>query len=144
MNVAKKVFKQIEEELEPVDVEGWQAVALRSTIEPMRQADLSGVVRLLPLFDAYVLDIGRTGEPILSKQYWKQVFRQGGWTTAVVLVDGIIRGVWDYKAKETQTLITLEMFDPPTKFIQQGIEAEAARLGGFLNTAVVLEYGPLK
>ena len=62
----------------------------------------------------------------------------------MVLVDGIIRGVWDYKAKETQTLITLEMFDPPTKFIQQGIEAEAARLGGFLNTAVVLEYGPLK
>lgn len=144
VNVAKKVFKQIEDELEPVDVEGWRALALRSTVEQMKQAAISGVVRLLPLFDAYVLDIGRTGEPILPKQYWKKVFRQGGWTTAVVLVDGIIKGVWDYKTKETQTTITVEMFDPPTKLIQKGIEAEAARLAGFLNTVVVLEYGPIK
>lgn len=144
VNVAKKVFKQIEDELEPVDVEGWQALALRSTIEPMKQASISGVVRLLPLFDAYVLDIGRTGEPILPKQYWKQVFRQGGWTTAVVLVDGIIKGVWDYKTKGAQTTIMVEMFDPPAKIIQRGIEAEAARLAEFLNTGVVVEYGPLK
>ena len=144
VNVAKKVFQQIEDELEPVDVAGWQALALRSTVEPMQQAAISGIVRLLPLFDAYVLDIGRTGEPILPKQYWKQVFRQQGWTTAVVLVDGIIKGVWDYKTKETQTTITVEMFDPPTKQIEKGIEAEAARLGGFLNTRVVLVYGPIK
>jgi winged helix DNA-binding protein len=96
------------------------------------------------LFDAYVLDIGRTGEPILSKQYWKKVFRQQRWTTAVVLVDGIIKGVWDYQTKDTQTTVTVEMFDPPTKPIQKGIEGEAARLGEFLNTAVVLEYGPIK
>jgi hypothetical protein len=143
VNVAKKVFKQIEDELEPVDVEGWQAVALRSTVEPMQQADGSGVVRLLPLFDAYVLDIGRMGEPILSKQHWKRVFRQQGWTTAVVLVDGIIKGVWDYKTKDAQTTVTVEMFDPSTKQIRQGIEAEAARLGEFLKSEIVLEHGAI-
>ena len=141
--VAKRVFKQIEDELEPVDVEGWQALALRSTVERMQQSAISGVVRLLPLFDAYVLDIGRTGEPILSKQYWKRVFRMGGWTTAVVLVDGFIKGLWDYEAKEPQTTITVEMFEPPTKLIQQGIEAEAAHLEEFLNTSVNLEFGPI-
>lgn len=144
VNVAKKVFQQIEDELGTVDVEGWQALALRSTVEPMQEAAVSGVVRLLPLFDAYVLDIGRTGEPILPKQYWKQVFRQQGWTTAVVLVDGIIRGVWDYKTAGAQTAVKVELFDLPTKHIQKGIEAEAARLGAFLNTAVTWEYGPLK
>ena len=144
VNVAKKVFKQIEDELQPVDVEGWKAVALRSTVEQMQDAAISGVVRLLPLFDAYVLDIGRMGEPILPKQYWKQVFRQAGWTTAVVLVDGIIKGVWDYKTKDTQTTMRIELFDTPTRHIQQGIEAEAARIGAFLNTAVTLEYGTLK
>jgi hypothetical protein len=144
VNVAQKVFKQIEDELEPVDVEGWQALALRSTVEQMQQAAVSGVIRLLPLFDAYVLDIGRMGEPILSKQYWKKIFRLQGWTTAVVLVDGIIKGVWDYKTKNAQTTVTVEMFDPPPKSIQKGIEAEAARLGGFLNTAIVIEYGPIK
>jgi len=144
VDVARKVFTQIEDELEPVDVEGWQALALRSTVEPMQQSIVSGIIRLLPMFDAYVLDIGRAGEPILSKQHWKKVFRQQGWTTAVVLVDGIIKGVWDYKTKGTQTTVKVEMFDPPTKPIQKGIEAEAARLGGFLNTAVVLEYGSIK
>lgn len=144
VNVAKRVFQQIEDELETVDVEGWRALALRSTIEPMQEAGVSGVVRLLPLFDAYVLDIGRTGEPILPKQYWKQVFRQQGWTTAVVLVDGIIKGVWDYKTAGAQTAVKVELFDPPTKHIQKGIEAEAARLEAFLNTAVVLEYGPIR
>jgi len=142
-DVGKRVFKLIEDELEPVEVEGWQALALRSTIEPMQQSAVSGVIRLLPLFDVYVLDIGRAGEPILSKQHWKRVFRQQGWTTAVVLVDGIIKGLWDYKTKGAQTTVTVEMFDPPAKPIQTGIEAEAARLGGFLNTAVALEYGPI-
>lgn len=144
VNVAQKVFKQIEDELELVDVEGWQALALRSTVEPMQQYAVSGVIRLLPLFDAYILDIGRMGDPILSKQHWKQVFRQQGWTTAVVLLDGIIKGVWDYKTKAAQTTVTVELFDPPTKPIEQGLEAEAARLGVFFNTAVVMEYGPIK
>ena len=143
VNVAKRVFQHIEDELEPVDVEGWQALALKSTIEQMQQSTVSGVVRLLPLFDAYTLDIGRTGEPILPKQYWKRVFRQQGWTTAVVLVNGMIKGVWNYKTKETKTTITVEMFEPPTKLIQEGIEAEVVRLGEFWSTGVVLEYGSI-
>ena len=145
VNVAKKVFKQIEDELEPVDVEGWRAVALRSTLEPMQESVVSDVVRLLPKFDAYVLDIGRMGEPILPKQYWKRVFRQQGWTTAVVLVGGIIKGVWDYKTKDFQTTVTVEMFDDkPKKQVKKGIEAEIARLGKFLDTEIVLEYGSIK
>lgn len=143
MNVAKKVFQHIEDELEPVDVEGWQALAPKSTIEQMQQSTVSGVVRLLPLFDAYTLDIGRTGEPILPKQYRQQVFRQQGWTTAVVLVDGMIKGVWDYKTKENPKTVMVEMFEPPTKRIQESIEAEVVRLGEFLSTAVALEYGPI-
>lgn len=144
VNVAQNVFRQIKDELEPVNVEGWQALALRSTIEPMQEAAVSGVVRLLPMFDAYVLDIGRMGEPILSEQYWNRVFRQQGWTTAVVLTDGIIKGVWDYKTQDAQTTVTVELFDPPSKLIENGIETEATRLGGFLNTRVILHYGPLK
>lgn len=144
VHVAKRVFQQIEDELVPVDVEGWKALALRSTIEPMQQAAASGVVRLLPMFDAYVLDIARMDESILPKQYWKRVFRPQGWITAVVLVDGVIKGVWDHKLRGARTTVTVEMFDPLTAPVRQGIEAEAARLETFLNTAVALEYGPLR
>lgn len=58
-----------------------------------------------------------------------------------MLGDGIVQGD---KTKETQTTIAVEMSDPPTKLIQKGIETEAARLAGFLNTVVVLEYDPSK
>ncbi len=144
VRVAQNVFKQIEDELEPVDVEGWQAVALRSTVEQMQASSVAGVIRLLPMFDAYVLDIARMGEPILPKAYWKRVFRQQGWTTAVVLVDGIIKGLWDTKTKGAQTIVTVELFDTVTKPVEQGIEAEAARLGTFLNTEIMLEYDSIK
>jgi hypothetical protein len=143
LNVAKKLFKQIEDELEPVDVEGWQALALRSTVEAMQQASTAGVVRLLPLFDAYTLDIGRIGEPILPQPYWKKVFRQGGWTSAVVLVDGFIKGVWEIRTKQSRSTITVEMFDEAAKAVRKGIEAETTRLAGFLDTDIALEYGSI-
>lgn len=144
VSIAKKLFEQIEDELEPVDVEGWQAVALRSTVEQIQASTVSGVIRLLPMFDAYVLDIARMGEPILPEAYWKRVFRQQGWTTAVVLVDGIVKGLWDTTTKGSQTTVTVELFDSATKPIEKGIEAEVARLGTFLNSEIILEYGSIK
>jgi hypothetical protein len=57
------------------------------------------VVNLLPLFDAYVLGLGRDLEPLLPKSYQRRVFRPQGWVSAVVLVDGVIRGVWEYKTQ---------------------------------------------
>lgn len=140
VEIGKKVFKQIEDELEPVEIEGRQALALRSTLEPMQESAVSGVIRLLPMFDVYVLDIGRAGEPILSKEHWKKVFRPQGWITAVVLVDGIIKGIWDYKTKGAQTTVMVEMFEPPPAPIRKGIEGEAERLGVFLGGQVVVEY----
>lgn len=144
VSTAEKILKQIDDELETVDVEGWQALALKSTVEAIRQSGVSGVTRLLPLFDAYVLDIARMGEPILPKQYWKRVFRQQGWTTAVVLVDGIIKGLWDYQATESQTTVTVELFAEPTRQLQEGIMAEAAWLGDFFGTTVKLNYDSIQ
>jgi len=140
ITAAKKVFKSIRDELEEVDVEGWKALALRSTLEPMQHFETSGVIRLLPLFDAYPLGIGRDVEPLLPKKFIRKVFRPQGWITAVVLIDGYMKGVWDYKTKGKQTVVKVEMFDSPTKQVRKGIEAEAERLGNFLNSKIVVEY----
>jgi len=144
VTLAKAVFKQIEDELEPVDVEGWQALALKSTTEQMQESAVSGIVRLLPMFDAYVLDIARIGEPVLPKQYRKRVFRQQGWTTAVVVVDGIIRGVWNHKTNGGNTTINVEMFEPPTEHVREGIAAETVRLGEFLHSEITLAYASIQ
>ncbi|HET9494312.1 MAG TPA: crosslink repair DNA glycosylase YcaQ family protein, partial [Chloroflexia bacterium] len=57
----------------------------------------------------------------------------------VVLVDGVVRGVWEQETKKGQTLVKVSMFAAPTKKVRSGIEAEAARLEGFLGTKVAVE-----
>jgi hypothetical protein len=137
---AKKIFQSLDDELETVAVEGWRALALRSTLEPMQNAEKSGSVNLLPLFDAYTLGIGRDIEPLLPKVYKSQVYRPQGWISAVVLVDGYINAVWAHKSGRSQTTVKVNLFSAPTNAIKQGIEAEAERLGVFLNTQVAIMY----
>jgi hypothetical protein len=140
MTAAKKLFQSLEDELAAVDVEGWQALALRSTLEPMQQLEPLATVRLLPLFDAYTLGLGRDVEPLLPQAYKRLVFRPQGWISAVVLVNGAIQGVWQHATRRDQTNVTIQLFASPTAAIKQGIAAEAERLEAFLNTNVALEY----
>ena len=139
---ARKLFQSIEDELETVDVEGWRSLALRTTLEPMQRLEMSGSVNLLPLFDAYVFGLGRglELEPLLPKPYQRLVYRPQGWISAVVLVDGYMKGVWEYKIRGSQTIVKVHMFSSPTALVRRGIEAESERLGAFLNTKVVLAY----
>jgi DNA glycosylase AlkZ-like len=137
---AKKLFQSMKDELEEVDVEGWRAFALRTTLESMQRLEAPRAVRLLPLFDAYVLGLGRDVGPLLPKVYKSRVFRPQGWISAVVLVDGCINGVWEYKTRGSQTIVKITMFSSPIASIRSGIEAEAERVGAFLNTKVALAY----
>lgn len=137
---AKKVFRALGNELEEVDVEGWRANALRATLEPMQRLTLSDTVHLLPLFDAYLLGLAQDIQPLLPDAYKSQVFRPQGWISAVILVNGYIKGVWQYKTRRLQTLVKVHPFLSLTSSIKEGIEDEAERLGDFLNTDVVLAY----
>ena len=138
---AKKTFKALEAEgeLEAVDVDGWQAFALRSSLEPIESLSASGVVRLLPMFDSYVhglLDC----DPLLPSAFRRLVFRPQAWISAVVLVDGLIRGLWEHKIKRSNTLVTVRMFTAPTARVRKVIAAEAERLNDFLDTTVAVEF----
>ncbi|MFZ0548525.1 MAG: crosslink repair DNA glycosylase YcaQ family protein, partial [Candidatus Promineifilaceae bacterium] len=137
---AKKLFQSIAQELEEVEVEGWQGYALQDTIAEMEASEAKGVVRLVPLFDAYTLTLGKDMGPVIPPEHLSRVFRPQGWITATVLVDGTIQGVWEYKARKSATTINIRMFSPPKKWIKKGVEAEAERLGQYWNTKVVLEW----
>lgn len=141
--LSKKTFKalELEGELEAVDVDGWQAFALRSSLQSMESLSAAGVVRLLPMFDAYthgLLDV----DPLLPKAFRSQVFRPQAWISAVVLVDGRIGGVWEYKSKRASALVTVRMFAAPTASVRDAIVAEAERLNDFLDTNVAVEFAP--
>ncbi|HKP54440.1 MAG TPA: winged helix DNA-binding domain-containing protein [Chloroflexia bacterium] len=136
----KKMFEALGDEVEMVDVEGWKATALRSTLESMERVKGAHSVRLLPMFDVYVLTQSRNLEPVLAKEHKSKVFRPAAWVSAVVLVDGRIEGVWEYETRKGQTLVTVRMFATPSQKVRRGIEAEAERLEGFLDTKVAVEF----
>src|SRR5437763_7256146 len=133
----------LENELEEVDVEGWHALTLRTTLEPMQNLQMAGEVRLLPLFDMYTFGSGRDSEALLPRTYKSLVFRPQGWISAVVLVDGCISGVWEYTTQRAQIIVKVRMFATPTAALKESIEAEAERFGAFLQTRVVVVFEDL-
>lgn len=137
--LSKRAFEELEDELVAVDVEGHKAFALRQSLERMESLSAAGIVRLLPMFDAYVhglLDY----DPLLPSAFRRRVFRPQGWISAVVLLDGRIGGVWEHKIKASSTIVKVRMFAPPTAGVREKIVAEAERLNDFLDTKVVVEF----
>ena len=137
---ARKLFQALAEELEEVDVEGWRAFALRTTLPLMQSSEPLETVLLLPLFDAYTLGVPRDCEPVLAAAYKRQVFNQQGWTFAVVLVNGCVQGLWETTSRRSHILVKVNLFCPMSDAIRDGIAGEAERLSGILEKDVVVEY----
>jgi hypothetical protein len=138
---SRKLFQSIAEELEEVDVEGWQAFALRATLPHMQSVESVEKIHLLPLFDAYTIGAPPRGrEPLLAPAYKRQVFNLQGWAFAVILVNGSIQGIWSYKIRRSQIVVKVNLFSPFTATIRKGIEVEAERLSDFFKAKVLLEY----
>ena len=137
---ARKLFQSMAEELEEVEVEGWQAFALRATLPLIQGFEPAEEIHLLPLFDAYTIGVPRDCEPLLAQTYKRHVFNLQGWTFAVVLVNGSIQGVWDYTMRRSHTVVKVKLFSSCTDSIRKGIEAEAERLSHLFGKEVLLEY----
>lgn len=137
---ARKLFKSLANELVAVSVEGWSAFALDTTLDSMQNPPMLDEVQLLPLFDTYTFGAGRGSEVVLSPLHKSRVFRQQGWVSAVVVVNGCIQGVWDYKTRRGQTTVNVRLFSLPTHSLKQKIEAEAERLSPFLQTKVIVAF----
>jgi hypothetical protein len=137
---AKKAFKKLGDDLEPVSVDGWEAYMLVSSLEQMKSLKAPNIVRLLPLFDPYTIAVAKHHEFLMPPQHKMLVYRNQGWISAVVLVDGRFAGVWERDKKSKSTIITVKLFGRLTKAIKQGIESEAERLNKFMSTEIELAY----
>ncbi len=138
----KKAFNSIADEIEEVEVEGWRAITLKAAIPSIMEIQPAGDVRLLPSFDAYIVGTarGKDLERLISMQHQKKVYRQQGWVSAVVLVNGFIKGIWEYKTAGSQFSVTINLFSSVSHTVKQGITQEAERLGKFLNCKLLVEF----
>ena len=105
---------------------------LRSTI---REA-ASDAVRLLPAFDEYLLG-WRDRAFIAPADRWREINRGGGWLRPVVLADGRAVAIWSSQRARGRLSIEVRPFGRLSASVRGGVDAEAARVGRFLDTPSV-------
>ena len=79
---------------------GW---ALETDVAAIEAAEPSGAVRLLPAFDQYVVAAPRDDRATPAPE---RIYRPGGWFSPVLLVDGVMAGVWALE----DDVVTIEPF----------------------------------
>ncbi len=83
-------------------------------------------VRLLAPFDNLLLSHADRSR-VISDEHRKRVITVNGQVLGTVLVDGFVQGVW----KRDKTVLTVDMFAPPTAGQAEEIRTEAAALLAF-------------
>jgi hypothetical protein len=96
-----------------------------------KKAPAERSLRLLPHFDPYLL-AHREKDHLLSRAHYKRVYRNQGWISPVVLIDGGIAGVWSYKIQGGRLQVTIEPFAKLAAGVRSRINLEAQALGAFL------------
>jgi hypothetical protein len=129
---ARAVWAREQSGFAPVNVEGWNAEVLREDLDELAQAKLEqGLVRLLPYFDTFLLG-HREREHLVVMKHRPKVYRPQGWIAPVVLVDGRVAAVWEYKREGNRLHVHVAKLGPLSRPVITGIRAEAHELSRFL------------
>jgi hypothetical protein len=96
-------------------------------------------VHLLPYFDVYLL-AHSTKEHFLDRKHYKRVYRNQGWISPVVLINGEIAGVWSYQISRRQIDVAIELFKPATKKVRAQIEGRAHALAEALQRTPSISF----
>ena len=91
---AGKMIEALGDEAVQVDVDGEARWLLAADVDEVAAAEPGGHRALVPAFDQYVVGLPRDVDALLPAEYKARVYRQAGWLTPAVVVDGRIAGVW--------------------------------------------------
>lgn len=146
MNIpeAQTVWKSGQEELLEVECEDGKKFIRREDEENWRELSHAlrftpPVLNLLPHFDVYLL--GHVDKNhLLSAAHYKRVYRNQGWISPVILLDGRIIGIWSYTRRAQRWLLEIAPFEKFSKRLRAQIEEEAASLGKFLETRWEIKF----
>jgi hypothetical protein len=133
MQEVKLLRPFIEAELVEIPGEKKNCFLLREDVALLNDSAEKACIRLLPNFDSYLL-AHREKDHLLAAKHYKRVYRNQGWISPVVLVDGAIVGVWSHKAQGRRLAVTVEPFSKLSKAERAGIEREAEHLALFFKS----------
>lgn len=137
---AVELFHTLADELEPVEMEGLPAWVVRGDTEVPPEPHRG--VTLLPYFDAYGV-VGQPREwlyPGAATTRALSPTKQAG-NYPVMLIDGIVGGVWHMRRAGKKLLISAEPLEKLTALQQRQLEAEAELVGAVLEAKATLTIG---
>jgi hypothetical protein len=122
------VLRALGERIEPVDVEGEPYWARAQDVPELVAAERVRVVRLLPAFDQYVIAATRQVDHLLAGGSPDRVYRAQGWLSPVLLIDGMLAGVWRAERVGKRPAVSVEPFLPVSATTRESVRAEVDRL----------------
>ncbi|WP_157253003.1 winged helix DNA-binding domain-containing protein [Nonomuraea typhae] len=126
-------------ELEEVAFDGGRAWVLPGDTEAP-QAEAQGV-RLLPYFDAYPI-AAQPRERLFPGRAWERALNRGqAGNFPVLLLDGVVGGVWHQKRSGKKITITMETLEPLSPAHRLELDDQVARLGEIMDGAPALTLG---
>ncbi|HET6842956.1 MAG TPA: winged helix DNA-binding domain-containing protein [Candidatus Angelobacter sp.] len=134
MPEAKNVFSILASKLTEIDLNGVLCFLLQEDLPRFKQAKQTGCVRLLPAFDAYLL-AHSVKDHLVEARHYKRVYRNQGWISPVVLINGEIAGTWSHRINKGRLQVDLQPFTKFTSDARKKIEEEIARLEKFMQSA---------
>jgi Winged helix DNA-binding domain len=137
---AGRLIEGLGEEIVAVEIEGSRAWILGEHLPELEAAEPSGVVRLLPAFDHYVVAAPRDREAVLPEALKCRVYRSQGWLSPVLLVDGRMEGLWRHNRKGGRLIVEIEPFATQPEWVRRETEEEAERLARFLGGELELVW----
>ncbi len=140
MQEVKTLFALIEAELAEIPGDEKSCFLLREDVPGLTSRSAKEpCVRLLPNFDSYLL-AHREKDHLVSAKHYKRVYRNQGWISPVVLIDGAVAGVWLYKPQGKKLRVEIEPFGKLSKAERSGIEREAERLARFFGSDLGIAF----
>jgi len=127
--IAAKDCARVFEDLKPecTEIPGYGMLLSSDTSALASSRAVSGL-KLLPAFDPFLL--GHHGKDhLVDPRYYKQVYRNQGWISPVILRDGRLVGTWSHKMERGRCVVATNAWEPvPAK----GLAMQAAAVAAFM------------
>jgi hypothetical protein len=140
VSTARQWIASLGEEVTAVDLEGAPAWMLATHARGLRELAPLLCVRLLPAFDQYVVAASRHAGHLLPGDLRARVYRPQGWISPVLLVNGLMQGVWRHEVKGTRVEVVIEPFVKLPAWVRRAAGEEAERLAAFLGCSLSLAW----
>jgi hypothetical protein len=134
MKEVRQIPDLLDGDLARIEIGGKEALILTDDHDELMESQAAkDSVRLLPGFDPYMLGHADKA-PLLQPEHYKRVYRNQGWISQVVLLNGEVAAIWSHTRCGKRLFIEIEPLRELPKRTRALIQEQAAGLAAFLET----------